>query len=89
LIADKLKKVLSGIGGFFGFGSGGSTSADDAIIGPNGQIIRTDPRDTIIATQTPNASGGNTFVFNGVTPQEIIDKIERNGGIGQRRYGVY
>jgi len=55
----------------------------DAIIKPNGQIIRTNPNDTIIATQTPGNIGGNTTLnFYGVTPQEMITAMERHLGKG-------
>ena len=44
--------------------SNDETSVEDAIIRPNGQIIRTDPRDTLIATQNPgalvNGAGGSS-----------------------------
>jgi len=61
----------------------GAPSVDDAIIKPNGQVIETDPKDTIIATRNPEASmGGNkTFIFNGVTPQQVIDVIKRELGV--------
>lgn len=36
---------------------------DDAIIKPNGQVIRTNPADTIIATKTPGLAGGVTVVI--------------------------
>lgn len=58
---------------------------DDAIIKPDGTIIRTHPNDTIIATQTPEAlmgGGGGThnLYFYGVTPQEMINVIKRELG---------
>ena len=75
MIADKIK-------GIFGFGGG--TSVGDAIIRPNGEIIRTDPQDTLIATKTPDSVGGGVSkVFNifGSTNTEIIELIKRELGV--------
>ena len=45
--------------------SDNDTVVGDAIIRPNGQIIRTDPRDTLIATKDPESlvggSSGNSI----------------------------
>ncbi len=41
---------------FFGVG--------DAIIRPNGDVIKTDPRDTLIATKNPEGLGGGGVVIN-------------------------
>ena len=75
LIASKIK-------GFFSFGRK-TTTVDDAIIKPNGQVIKTNPQDTIIATKNPEGLGGGnkTFIFNGVTPQQVIDVIKRELGV--------
>ena len=74
MIADKIKGILPGI-------FGGGDRVGDAIIKPNGQVIRTDPNDTLIATKNPEGIGGSkTFNFFGVTPQEMIDVIERELG---------
>lgn len=73
LLADAIKDVLPF----------SKKKVGDAIIRPNGDVIETDPRDTLVATQNPNSlggGGGNTFVFNGVTPQEMIDVIRRELG---------
>jgi hypothetical protein len=49
---------------------------DDAIIKPGGQIIETNPNDTIIATQNPQQFGGSTVInFFGITMDEAIEKI--------------
>lgn len=51
----------------FGKGRGkGETNVSDAIIRPNGQIIRTDPADTLIATKNPGelGGGGGSFVYS-------------------------
>lgn len=67
--------IASAIKSFFG---GKSTSVDDAIIKPDGSIIKTHPNDTIIATQNPGGlGGGKVFNFYGVTPQEMVDVIRR------------
>lgn len=56
--------ILKGF--FFGRGGGKVTDVTDAIIKPGGQIIRTDPRDTLIATQNPEELGGGStgFIFS-------------------------
>jgi len=51
----------------------------DAIIRPNGDIIRTDPKDTIIATK--NGGFGNTVIFNieninGISGRDLADALE-------------
>jgi len=49
----------------------------DAIIKPDGSIIKTDPRDTLIATQNPGNMGGNINVtFNGITIDEAFDHLK-------------
>lgn len=74
LIASALKSALNWGKSWFG---GGSTTVEDAIIKPNGQVIKTNPNDTIIATQTPNAGGSKVINLYGVTPVEIIDFLKR------------
>ena len=72
--------IADAIGGIFRFGK----NVGDAIIKPSGEVIRTDPKDTIIATKNPetiNQGGSKTFIFNGVTPQEMIDTIKRELGV--------
>lgn len=73
-IADKIRGAIGNLNPFKR-----STSVDDAIIKPNGNVIKTNPNDTIIATQTPNNMGGGQKVFNfyGVTPEEMVDTIRR------------
>ena len=63
--------------------SGNSTSVGDAIIRPNGDVIETDPRDTLIATQNPGALGGGggiTLIIEGnvfgVDPENIADALQ-------------
>lgn len=52
---------------------------NDAIITKTGNIIHTNPNDTLIATQNPSSLGGgtNNFNFYGVTMQEAIDKVKQ------------
>ena len=57
-----------------------TTSVNDAIIKPDGSVIRTHPQDTIIATKTPgNVGGGGSKIINlyGVTSQEMLNTIKR------------
>lgn len=91
LIASAIKKVGGVIGSFFGGGS--STTVGDAILRPNGDIVKTSPMDTIIATKTPGllgaagAGGGSvTNNFYGVTPQQVVDMFfEQMGTQALRR----
>jgi len=58
----------------------------DAVITNKGEVIKTDPQDTIIATKTPGQTGGgHTFVFNGVTPEQMIQEVERILGTSVNR----
>lgn len=61
-------KVIQAIGGLFG-GKSTTKVVDDAIIRPNGQIIETNPMDTLIATKNPeklgSAGGGITIIIEG------------------------
>lgn len=64
---------------------------NDAIIRPDGTVIKTHPQDTLIATRTPESVGGGTKTLNfyGVTPQEMIRTIKEELGystIGYSRY---
>lgn len=59
---------------------------NDAIITKKGQIIETNPNDTIIATQNPNSMGGGaTINLYGVTPERLINEIERRLAVNSRR----
>lgn len=63
-----------------------TTSVGDAIIRPNGDIIRTHPNDTLIATQTPNAVGSSTvFNFYGLTMDEALEKVRQEFGADKMR----
>ena len=53
---------------------------DDGIVKPNGQVIKTDPNDTIFATKNPSGmfgGGGNTINFYGLTMDEAIEKAKK------------
>lgn len=83
-IATELKKVLEGLNpvskvkSFFGI--------DDAIITKDGKVIKTNPKDTIIATQNPGGVGGGiTNNFFGVQPQDFIDEVKRQLSTDQIR----
>ena len=85
--------ALTGIGtwiwdkvtGFFSFGGGSDTSVNDAIITPNGDIIRTNPNDYLIATKNPESlgnggSGGQTINVNingGLITEDVAIDIGR------------
>ena len=51
-IKNKIQSLL-------GIGGGTSKTVNDAIITPNGDIIRTNPSDYLIATKDPGSLGGN------------------------------
>jgi len=52
-------------------------SVNDAIITKDGKIVRTNPNDTIIATQNPGGSGGITNLnFYGVTQEKFLQEVE-------------
>jgi hypothetical protein len=79
-IKDKIKSMFSI------FGGGGSKSVNDAIITPNGDIIRTNPSDYLIATKNPGAlnmgggSGGRTVNVNisgGLITEDVARQIGR------------
>lgn len=68
---------ISKIKGFFS--GGASDSIEDGIITKTGQVIKTDPNDTIYATKNPGIGMGNHTVMNfyGVTSQEVVELIKR------------
>lgn len=85
IIANALRNLI-------GFGrSQREQSVGDAIIKPDGTIIRTDPRDTLIATQTPGniGGGGNVFNFFGVTQDEFLEKAKRELAVDVFRGGRF
>lgn len=56
-LIDELAEILGGL-----LGGGNSTEVDDALIRPGREVVKFNPNDTIIATQTPGAFGGNVSV---------------------------
>lgn len=53
----------------------------DAIITKRGEVIKTDPNDTIIATKNLGGlGGGNTFIFNGFGMDEAMERVKRELG---------
>ncbi len=79
-IKDKIKSMFS----LFGGGSGTGTAVNDAIITPNGDIIRTNPSDYLIATKNPSAlmgggAGGMTLNVN-ITGGMVTEDIARQVG---------
>jgi len=79
-LAIKIKEAIGSI--FTKDKNADEESVDDAIITKDGKIIRTNPNDTLIATQTPGqgTGGARTLNFYGVQPQEVIDLIKREMG---------
>jgi hypothetical protein len=58
-----------------------ATSVNDAIITKTGQVIKTHPDDTIIATKTPGSMGGSqTINFYGMQLPEAIEMVKRELG---------
>ena len=82
LVAKLILGRLSGLLGRFK-----RARVGDAIIKPDGSIIETDPRDTLIATKTPELLGGGskTFNFYGVTSREMTDILKREIAIPSLR----
>jgi phage-related protein len=89
-ILDTSLDVLKDIGqwiwdtitGFFSFsgGSGTTTSVNDAIITPRGDIVKTHPDDFIIATKNPQSLGGSssnniTINISGNADKSTVDKL--------------
>jgi hypothetical protein len=58
-----------------------TTKVNDAIITKTGQVIKTHPDDTIIATKTPGSMGGSqTINFYGMQLPEAIEMVKRELG---------
>ena len=77
LIGTAIKNKLPG---FLGGGK------DDFVQRPGQAPTSFSPKDTIIGIKNPADIGGNkTFIFNGVTPKEMMDVINRENAIGVRR----
>jgi len=90
---DVAGQVWSFIKSLFSGGSGGGhhSSVNDAIITPNGDIIRTNPSDYLIATKNPDAIGGgglsnvNVTITGGLITEEVARDI---GKILQRELNL-
>ena len=66
------------------FGKG--KNVDDVIITKAGQVLNTNPNDTIIATQNPGGNnGGSVMNFYGVTPQEMLETMKRQLAVDKNR----
>ena len=82
MIASAVAGAIRSAFDFFGNLSKKSDKVGDAIIRPNGQVIKTDPQDTLIAMKNPGMGGsgggglgGSTMNFYGVTPQQVVDLV--------------
>lgn len=79
---------------FFSFGGGGrGNSIGDGIVTPQGNIIKTDPRDYIIATTNPGALGGSgsmnvTINVQGNADSKTIKEITRQMSMLLKRQGA-
>lgn len=88
IIKDKILSFIP-----FGGGGGGS-SVNDAIITPNGDIIRTNPNDYLIATKTPEnlgggGSGGGSSINVNINGGMITEEVARDiGKILQRELNL-
>ena len=76
------KWILRKIKSFLPFGGGSDSAVNDAIITPNGDIIRTNPSDYLIATKNPGALMGgsgssniNVTVNGGMITEEVAKDI--------------
>lgn len=79
-ISDKIKGFFSSLNPFSRGSS--SRSVNDAIITPNGDVIRTNPSDYLIATKTPESLGGgggssnvNVTINGGLITEEVAREI--------------
>lgn len=85
IIASKIKETLKSLNPF-----NVTDSVDDAIITNSGKVIKTNPNDTLIATQTPGSMGGQTVInFYGMTMDEAIEKVKRELSNDQISYGRF
>ena len=74
-VLDKIGGVIGKVGGKVGSFFSGSKSVNDAIIRPNGQIIETNPNDTIIATQNPGGISIHIDSIYGLDPEAISKSL--------------
>ena len=81
-IGGKLSTIGRGISGLFGRGRNrGVRRVNDFIIRPSGQVLETNPQDTIVGMKNPGGMG-NTFVFNieriqGTDPDDMLEAFQR------------
>ena len=72
-----LWELTKAFGGLLGIGKGKETTVEDAIIKPSGQIIKTHPQDTLIATR---GGVGLTVIIEGnvygTDPDEIAEALQ-------------
>lgn len=78
------KSLFKGSMSFGGFFGGKSKSVNDAIVTPNGDVIRTNPNDFLIATKNPGALGNgggssniNVTINGGLITEEVARDIGR------------
>jgi len=68
---------------------GETTSVGDAIIRPNGDVIKTHPNDTLFATQSPGSMGGDIIInidkIQGVDADEITELMAKRLSLEIRR----
>jgi hypothetical protein len=81
-ISDKIKSMVSSVKSLFGKGGGSGSSVQDAIITPNGDIIRTSPADYLIATKNPGSLMGgsgssniNVTINGGMITEDVAKQI--------------
>lgn len=78
-VADKIKSVTS----WFSFGGGDSEDVNDAVITPQGQVIKTAPQDYIFATKNPKMGGevniniNNPVVRKDQDIKEIANEVSK------------
>lgn len=81
-IINIVERAVDFGGRFFGGGGGGNPlfEVDDAVITPQGQVVKTNPRDYIIATQNPRAmisGGGNDIAVTEMIG--LLRDLKQNG----------
>ena len=88
---DVSKTVWNWFKGLFGGSNGKTTSVGDAIITPQG-VVKTDPKDFIIATKNPGSIGGKNITININNPsvrndQDIKKMASEFSRVLQRQLG--
>lgn len=83
-----LEFLFGNFGSIFSGKKYNMTSVNDAIIRPNGDIIKTHPNDTIFATQSPESMGGITVYIDkvqGIDADEISELLAKKLSMEIRR----